>query len=132
MMGELYKNGIQGMYWCHTVYGGDDTDSMGFCDLDDERVQTIGVQVPMHFGYAVNFYMNCDRLGWIHPEQGQERFDNALEAARLFVAAPDLLAVVERLQAWGKNAERATMANLADIIHDANTALAKAKEQTND
>ncbi len=89
----LYENGIQGKFWFHTAYGGDDYDSMGFCDLDDEKVQTVGVNVEMPTG-RVNFHMNCDRLGYVDPEVGEREFKKVLAAARLFVAAPDLLAVL--------------------------------------
>ena len=122
----LYENGIQGMYWCHTAYGGDDYDSMGFCDLDDEKVQTVGVYVAMPTG-RVDFHLNCDRLGMVDPQDGQRAFDLNVQAARLLVAAPDLLAVVERLKAWGRMEIPNTMEGLADIIHDANAATAKAK-----
>ena len=122
----LYENGIQGMYWCHTAYGGDDYDSMGFCDLDDEKVQTVGVYVAMPTG-RVDFHLNCDRLGMVDPQEGQRNFDLNVQAARLLVAAPDLLAVVERLKAWGRMEIPNTMEGLADIIHDANAATAKAK-----
>jgi len=97
----LYENGIQGMYWCHTAYGGDDYDSMGFCDLDDEKVQTVGVHVAMPTR-RVDFHMNCDRLGMVDPQEGQRAFDLNVQAARLFVAAPDLLAAAQEAVKEGK------------------------------
>jgi hypothetical protein len=118
----LYENGIQGMYWCHTAYGGDDYDSMGFCGLDDEKAQTVGVHVEMPTG-RVDFHMNCDRLGMVDPAMGQQEFDNAVKAAKLFVAAPDLLAALEECLSeleslgWGE----------AGYTHRANAAIAKAK-----
>jgi multidrug efflux pump subunit AcrA (membrane-fusion protein) len=54
--------------------------------------------------------------------------DDALEAlAKVEVERDALLAVLERLQEWGKWAGPGHMANLDDIIHDANAAIAKAK-----
>ncbi len=41
-------------------------------------------------------------------------------------SAPDLLAALERLSAWGRMDEPSTSSNLADIIHEANAAIAKA------
>jgi hypothetical protein len=117
-MSEFYENGIQGMAY-------ETSDARVACDLDDPQVRTLGFRVDMPEG-MVECDMNVDRLGCWPPEEGQREFDNAVEAARLFVAAPDLLAVVERLQAWGKTSGPDQMANLADIIHDANAALAKA------
>jgi|APSaa5957512535_1039671.scaffolds.fasta_scaffold293603_2 hypothetical protein len=97
---QEWDRGVYGMFWCHTAYGGDDYDSMGFCDLDDPKVQTVGVNVKMTpdaHPCDINFHINCDRLGMVDPKKGQEAFDKALKAARLFVAAPDLLAALETL-----------------------------------
>jgi len=119
----LYENGIQGMYWCHTAYGGDDYDSMGFCDLDDEKVQTVGVHVAMPTR-RVDFHMNCDRLGMVDPQEGQRAFDLNVQAARLFVAAPDLLAVVESL---AQHDTRNASQSLHKLALRAKEAIAKAK-----
>ena len=102
-----WHQGVHGMFWAHTVYGGDDYDSMGFCDLDDPKVQTVGVNVKMPDG-PVNFYMNMDRLGRVDPQEGQRVFDLNVQAARLFVAAPELLAAMEEATAiadkwWDEN-----------------------------
>ena len=97
---QEWDQGVYGMFWCHTAYGGDDYDSMMQCALDDPKVQTVGVNVKMTpdaHPCDINFHINCDRLGMVDPKKGQEAFDKALKAARLFVAAPDLLAVVESL-----------------------------------
>ena len=47
------------------------------------------------------------------------------EVARLIAAAPDLLAVAQRLVAWGRMETPSTNANLADIIHETNAVIAK-------
>jgi len=96
---QEWDQGVYGLVWCHTVYGGDDLDSMMQCELDDPKAQTVGVIVQMtpDRENPVNFHMNVDRLGRVDPQDGQRVFDLNVEAARLFVAAPDLLAVVESL-----------------------------------
>jgi hypothetical protein len=66
------------------------------CDLGDPSVQTVGVVVDLPEG-TVDFHINEDRLGWVDPKKGQEAFDRAVEAAHLFVAAPDLLAAANRI-----------------------------------
>ncbi len=91
---QEWDQGVYGMFWCHTAYGGDDYDSMMQCALDDPKVQTVGVNVKMTpdaHPCDINFHINCDRLGMVDPKKGQEAFDKALKAARLFVAAPELL-----------------------------------------
>ena len=91
-----WDSGVYGMFWVHTAYGGDDHDAMMYCTLDDPKAQTAGVRVQMPDG-LVDFHMNVDRLGRVDPQDGQRAFDLNVEAARLFVAAPELLAALETL-----------------------------------
>jgi hypothetical protein len=74
----------------------EDGRSLGPCSLDDPRAQTVRVLVQMTGG-PVNFHMNEDRLGYVDRALGEERYALAIEAARLFVAAPELLAAAEAL-----------------------------------
>ena len=120
---QEWDNGVYGMFWAHTVYGGDDYDSMGFCDLDDPKVQTVGVNVKMPDG-PVNFHMNMDRLGRGDPQEGQRAFDLNVQAARLFVAAPELLAALETLLL---STERDDMNARVRAMATAREAIAKAK-----
>lgn len=124
----MYENGIQGMYWCHTVYGGEDLDSMGFCDLDDERAQTVGVLVQMPDG-VVDFHLNLDRLGYVEPALGQEKFDRGVRAAKLFVAAPDLLTELIEVVRWYEAClgEDPSFPQEAEVFKRAREAIAKAK-----
>ena len=95
MMGEFYENGIQGMAY-------ETSDAMVACDLDDAGVRTLAVRVDMPEG-MVEFHMNVDRLGCWPPEEGQKEFDLAVKAAKLFVAAPELLAALEMILEGNRN-----------------------------
>ncbi len=81
---------IQGMFYF------EDGRSLGPCSLYDPRAQTVRVLVQMTGG-PVNFHMNEDRLGYVDRATGEARYALAIEAARLFVAAPELLAAAEAL-----------------------------------
>ena len=118
-----WHQGVHGMFWFWSAYGGDDYDSMGFCDLDDPKVQTVGVNVKMPDG-PVNFHMNMDRLGRVDPQDGQRVFDLNVQAARLFVAAPELLAALETLLL---STERDDMNARVRAMAAAREAIAKAK-----
>ncbi len=119
---QEWDNGVYGMFWAHTVYGGDDYDAMMYCSLDDPKVQTAGVRVQMPEG-LVDFHMNVDRLGRVDPQDGQRAFDLNVQAARLFVAAPDLLEVVEMLSRY----DPLEHPNFYSAINKAKAAIAKAK-----
>lgn len=128
---QEWDQGVYGMFWCHTAYGGDDYDSMMQCALDDPKVQTVGVNVKMTpdaHPCDINFHINCDRLGMVDPKKGQEAFDKALKAARLFVAAPDLLAALEgMLDLTHQCGEDCVMSEPCPIGEQAREAIAKAK-----
>jgi len=81
---------VTGRYWFP------DGESMGLCGLDDPQVQTVAVLVNVG-DYPANFHLNEDRLGYVDPQMGERRFAGALEAARLFAAAPDLAAAARRV-----------------------------------
>lgn len=91
---QEWDSGVYGMFWAHTVYGGDDLDSMMQCTLDSQKVQTVGVRVQLPEG-LVDFHMNVDRLGYVDRNEGERAFNLNVQAARLFVAAPELLAALE-------------------------------------
>jgi hypothetical protein len=80
-------------------------------------------QVP---GFVLRPYphMNTHTVAYQFPECGPVVY--TAEDARLIAAAPDLLAVAQRLAAWGSMEIPSTDANLADIIHDTLAAIAKA------
>ncbi len=132
---QEWDQGVYGMFWCHTAYGGDDYDSMMQCALDDPKVQTVGVNVKMTpdaHPCDINFHINCDRLGMVDPKKGQEAFDKALKAARLFVAAPDLLAALTAIVevASGEWSDKYRDENLANDMADiAREAINKTKAQ---
>ena len=88
MKQSFYENGIQGLAY-------NTSDAMVACDLDDPGVRTLAARVDMPEG-MVEFHMNVDRLGCVDPAMGQEEFDLAVKAAKLFVAAPELLAALEQ------------------------------------
>ena len=90
MKQSFYENGIQGLAY-------NTSDAMVACDLDDPGVRTLAARVDMPEG-MVEFHMNVDRLGYVEPEMGQEEFDLAVKAAKLFVAAPELLAAALAMQ----------------------------------
>ena len=114
---------MYGMFWAHTVYGGDDLDSMMQCTLDSQKVQTVGVRVQLPDG-GVDFHMNVDRLGYVDRNEGERAFNLNVQAARLFVAAPELLAALEEIEMIAaKNAGP----GLVDIRIIAYKAIAKAK-----
>ena len=124
---QEWDSGVYGMFWAHTVYGGDDLDSMMQCTLDDPKVQTVGVRVQLPGSVPeclVSFHMNVDRLGYVHPHDGQMAFELNVEAARLFVAAPDLLAALETLLL---STERDDMNARVRAMAAAREAIAKAK-----
>jgi hypothetical protein len=57
----------------------------------------------------------------------EEEYNEEVLKVRSLKAERDaLLAVLERLSAWGRMDEPSTSSNLADIIHEANAAIAKA------
>lgn len=112
-------NEIQGLFYCHTVYGGEPDDAMGACDLDDERVQTLSVEVQTEDN-TVTFHANVDRLGYVDPAMGQKSFDAAVAAARLCAASPDLLEALQELLKSGDCKNRLT-------VEKAEAAIAKAK-----
>ena len=120
---QEWDAGVYGMFWAYKVYGGTDRETMMQCVLNHPNVQTVGVRVQMPDG-LVDFHMNEDRLGWVDPVMGQEKFDLAVEAARLFVAAPDLLAVVESL---AQHDTRNAPQSLHKLALRANEVIAKAK-----
>jgi hypothetical protein len=90
MKQSFYENGIQGLAY-------NTSDAMVACDLDDPGVRTLAVRVDMPEG-MVECHMNVDRLGCCPPELGQKEFDLAVKAAKLFVAAPELLAALEEVK----------------------------------
>tara|TARA_R110002020_G_scaffold10589_2_gene40380 strand:- start:3318 stop:3545 length:228 start_codon:yes stop_codon:yes gene_type:complete len=69
------------------------------------------------------FTRMADSYEEVEAENGQLH----MQVRKLKAQNAELLAVAERLKAWGKVAGPDQMANLADIIHDANAAIAKAK-----
>tara|TARA_B100001769_G_scaffold268322_1_gene256714 strand:- start:721 stop:1113 length:393 start_codon:yes stop_codon:yes gene_type:complete len=120
---QEWDSGVYGMFWAHTVYGGDDLDSMMQCTLDSQKVQTVGVRVQLPDG-GVDFHMNVDRLGYVDRNEGERAFNLNVQAARLFVAAPELLAALEEIEMIAaKNAGP----GLVDIRIIAYKAIAKAK-----
>jgi hypothetical protein len=69
---------------------------------------------------SITIYIGLDDDGGPSAEvYGKDREANA----RLMAAAPDLLAVAQRLAAWGSMEIPSTDANLANIIHDALAAI---------
>ncbi len=82
---------------------------------------TPGPWLPMVGSKSVTIYLGDDDGCPFAEVYGKDREANA----RLMAASPDLLAVVQRLAAWGRT--ESPYANLADIIHDAVAAIGKAR-----
>ena len=125
---QEWDSGVYGLFWAHTVYGGDDLDSMMQCTIDSPKVQTVGVRVQLPDG-GVDFHMNVDRLGYVDPQDGQRAFDLNVKAARLFVAAPDLLTELIEVVRWYEAClgEDPSFPQEAEVFKRAREAIAKAK-----
>ena len=65
----------------------------------------------------------ADRYEEVEAENGQLH----MQVRKLKAENAALLDALKKLKAWGRMEIPNTMANLADIIHDANAAIAKAK-----
>lgn len=114
---------IEGMYWI-------DQDCMGLCDLADPKCQTVRVQVTLPNGGVVDFRINEDRLGYVDPQMGEDRFMDGLTCARLAVAAPQMWELLQDLNCWnGQDISDANWIRLCEFVRNMTAELAKGKTQ---
>jgi hypothetical protein len=115
---------IEGMYWI-------DQDCMGLCDLNDEKCQTVRVEVALPNGGVVDFRINEDRLGYVDPQMGEDRFMDGLTCARLAVAAPEMWQLLQDIcfRSNGKEMSSSKWIQLCAFVRNMNGELAKGKTQ---
>lgn len=111
---------IEGMYWI-------DQDCMGLCDLADSKCQTVGVRMTLPNGGVVDFHINEDRLGYVDPQMGEDRFMDGLTCARLAVAAPEMWQLLHDICV--KGIDKATWDRLCEFVGNMNSELSKGKTQ---
>tara|TARA_B100000900_G_scaffold321598_1_gene280849 strand:- start:103 stop:465 length:363 start_codon:yes stop_codon:yes gene_type:complete len=114
---------IEGMYWI-------DQDCMGLCDLNDDKCQTVGVQVTLPNSNIVDFRINEDRLGYVDPQMGEDRFMDGLTCARLAVAAPEMWQLLQDLCVMnGREMSSSKWMRLCAFVRKMNGELKKGKTQ---
>lgn len=114
---------IEGMYWI-------DQDCMGLCDIDDDKCQTVRVEVTLPNGMDADFHINVDRLGYVDPQMGEDRFMDGLTCARLAVAAPEMWQLLQDLCIMnGQDISDANWIRLCEFVRNMTAELAKGKTQ---
>lgn len=118
---------IEGMYWI-------DQDCMGLCDLDDPKCQTVNVEVTLPNGGVVDFRINEDRLGYVDPQMGEDRFMDGLTCARLAVAAPEMWQLLQDFARAGfgichPESSTSNLHRLLEFVSKMNDELSKGKTQ---
>ncbi len=114
---------IEGMYWI-------DQDSRGLCDLNDDKCQTVRVEVTLPNSNIVDFCINEDRLGYVDPQMGEDRFMDGLTCARLAVAAPEMWQLLQNICVMnGQEMSSSNWNRLCEFVRNMNDELAKGKTQ---